>query len=491
MNTRVSALFSNPMIVLLIAFVGLTAACTERPTKVPELVLDRDSGFTVEPCPEPMQDKVETRFTCGTLSVAQEADRPEGLTLKIKVFVAQPLNARPDPVFVLHGGPGVPALAGVIELLSGSADDVTSLLGGRTWVFFDQRGVGMSSPALVCPQPGAVMGEEAALRACAEGLQRAGVVLSAYTSVTAAGDIDALRRALGFDQINLLGASYGSRLAFTYARLFPQQVRAIVHDGPYRPAEQETVDDARGTAIVFDRIFARCAADTRCARRYPDLRARYLARVSSLAADPLGALNDEAAVALVQWPAFDHQIDGIPKLMDDIATGPSAEIRKMFDEPTRFELPVEEPAQAYAVAQGLSVDCNEEKTFETAAEFAAARGRSPVVDAQLRNADQLLAICAIWPSGHADPVDNQPVIVAAPQLVLTGEFDASQSGFVGQRIVAEQPRARDVMFTDTGHVQIVGPKSECALGLITRFLNTLDPAALDARCATAGRIQWE
>jgi hypothetical protein len=55
----------------------------------------------------------------------------------------------------------------------------------------------------------------------------------------------------------------------TVARYFPSSVRAIVHDGPDLPEDQEAVDDLRGTEVAMDRVFSKCAADAACALRVP------------------------------------------------------------------------------------------------------------------------------------------------------------------------------------------------------------------------------
>ena len=43
--------------------------------------------------------------------------------------------------------------------------------------------------------------------------------------------MDVLRSALGHEQLDYLGASYGTKLGATYAELFPEQVGRFVLDG--------------------------------------------------------------------------------------------------------------------------------------------------------------------------------------------------------------------------------------------------------------------
>jgi hypothetical protein len=52
------------------------------------------------------------------------------------------------------------------------------------------------------------------------------------------------------------------------------------------------------------------------------------------------------------------------------------------------------------------------------------------------------------------------------------------------------PAARDMIFTDTGHVQIDGRKADCAFGVIGRFFRDLDPKAPAPACVTAPLVTW-
>jgi pimeloyl-ACP methyl ester carboxylesterase len=421
--------------------------------------------FVEGPCPSTLKSDANVRFRCGELKVPEVRNDPESSLLTIPLTIISPASAAADPVVMLHGGPGAPAHASAqAQFAAMPSTTVSMLLAGRSWIFFDQRGVGMWSPPLNCPLPKSLVNgytpDEAS--ACAATLQSQGRKLEAYNSVTAAQDIEALRIALGFERFNLVGASYGSRLAFTYARLYPNQVRAIVHDGPYTPAEQETVDDARGVDAVLRRVAQPCAAAAACAKRHPNLEARFVASLTKLASRPVNGVTDAFAVQELRSMAFGHDIEPLPSLMDRVARVDVASLAKQLRQAikvdtARLKIP---PQDLLAFGQSWSVDCNEEKSFESKNEYSAARGTSPIIDASLTNAERDIDICAVWPSGKADPIENTLAIVTVPQLVLTGEFDVSQSGIVGTRITEAMPAARDVVFVDTGHVQLVGPKAD-------------------------------
>lgn len=115
---------------------------------------------------------------------------------------------------------------------------------------FDPRGVGKSTPALDCVpkhfdpvRPDAVPDSyeaekanrnRAAAFAAACGA-RHGDLLPFMDTVSAAKDLDVIRRALGARQVNYFGYSYGTYLGAVYAKLFPERVRRLVLDSVVDP----------------------------------------------------------------------------------------------------------------------------------------------------------------------------------------------------------------------------------------------------------------
>jgi pimeloyl-ACP methyl ester carboxylesterase len=194
-------------------------------------------------------------------------------SLKLHVTVAPAFreSARPDPLFVLAGGPGQ-AGSDVLPLLSAAFKRVRAT---RDIVFIDQRGTGLSGK-LDCDSPPneEVLSDaeiEAALRSC---IGKKAVPFAAYTTAAAARDIDQVRRALGYGKINLWGGSYGTRLGQAYARAFPDSVRSLVLDGVAAP-DQVIPAGGRDGQAALDKLFAQCQLDAGCRKAYPNLRAEF------------------------------------------------------------------------------------------------------------------------------------------------------------------------------------------------------------------------
>ena len=241
------------LLALLAMLLGL-AACgrgaTPEPTKAatPTVVAPEPTA-TVEPTQEPVATFEEgdcpfdvpedAPVECGFVVVPEDHNNPEGPTIKLAVAVVKDEsdNHQPDPVMLLAGGPGektvhnAPALAPVLAPIHPNRD----------LIVFDQRGAGLSEPALECPEfvqavfdlldepdpEVALQAQFDALMACRDRLVSEGHNLSAYNTIQNAADVNAIRIALGYDQVNLYGGSYGSLLAQATMRDHPERIRSV------------------------------------------------------------------------------------------------------------------------------------------------------------------------------------------------------------------------------------------------------------------------
>jgi pimeloyl-ACP methyl ester carboxylesterase len=181
--------------------------------------------------------------------VPLDHDRPDGE--KIQLAVSRVRHKTPDSQYqgvllVNPGGPGGSGLPYSVlgQFVPGGGGD------SYDWIGFDPRGVGASKPALTCdPEyqgsdrpdyiPTNVFLERiwlARSRAYAAACGRnGGALLRHMTTVDWAKDMEAIRRALGEEQINFFGFSYGTYLAQVYTTLFPQRMRRMVLDGNVDP----------------------------------------------------------------------------------------------------------------------------------------------------------------------------------------------------------------------------------------------------------------
>ena len=174
---------------------------------------------------------------------------------------------------------------------------------------FDQRGTGASTPSLDCPEYDDAVWEQLgaalppteelniardAFAACRQRLVDEGVDLDAYDTPTTAQDVEALRVALGIEEWNLFGVSYGTTVALEVVRQHPESVRSAVFDSVYppeRPIDGDVfVDNAQRTLAA---LAAGCAADPACADAHGDVTAGLQAAVDSWNADPFEATIED------------------------------------------------------------------------------------------------------------------------------------------------------------------------------------------------------
>src|SRR5262245_28733686 len=215
------------------------------------------------------------RADCGTLIVPENRHDAGSRLIALPVTRIRSLSAHPgDPVFRLQGGPGVTNM---------TFPDASRFAGRHDVVLVGYRGVDGSSK-LDCPEVSSArahardflteksfQADAAAFKACATRLQDDGVDLAGYTLPERADDLDAARRALGYERIDLVSESAGTRTALIYAWRYPTHVHRSVMIGVNPPGH--FLWDAKTTGEQIQRYAALCAKDESCRSRTSDLAA--------------------------------------------------------------------------------------------------------------------------------------------------------------------------------------------------------------------------
>lgn len=234
----------------------------------------------------PVDETEGETVTCGWVRVPENRANPTARTIKLAVAVLHATGSQPadTPLVYLEGGPGGSALASVDLWFT------DPLRARRDLVLVDQRGTGYSTPSLNCPEyddTETYPTDAGWLRACHARLSAAGIDLGAYNTVENAADIADVAAALGHARIDLLGISYGSRLALEVMQNHPALVRSAVLDSVYPPEAEMFLEDPVILARAFDRLFDACDADPTCQDAYPRLRQHYEATLRRLQNDPV------------------------------------------------------------------------------------------------------------------------------------------------------------------------------------------------------------
>ncbi len=418
---------------------------------------------------------------CGYLLVPEDRADPASRTIRLAVgiFHNPDGDPAPDPIIYLEGGPGGSAL----EMIDLTFDDPYAQVfaAGRDLILFDQRGVGLSEPALDCPEVTALwielLDEEIdnkrltdeeiagleldALLACRQDLSEFADP-SDYHSAANAADVNDLRLALGYDKVNLWSVSYGTHLALDVMRDFPEGLRSVVLDSPVPPDANSYVEGAPNADRALRELFDGCAADAACADAYPDLEAVLWETVDALNESPasievVNPLTGETYDALLDGDSltglmihFLYQTSMLPRLPQIIYAANGGDyfwVARLVG----LLLATQE-----LISDGMhySVKCHDEAPFASLEEHLAVLEEYPrlaPVFLYSNIGEQGFRVCEGWDAGRAPPIEDEPVFSELPTLVMSGEYDPVSPPATGERVASTLPNSFAYTYPGVGH----------------------------------------
>ncbi|GAB4108842.1 MAG: alpha/beta fold hydrolase [Roseiflexaceae bacterium] len=445
--------------------------------------------------------------SCGYVSVPENRARPDSRQIRLMVAIVRGKAPRAaDPVLYLAGGPGSSAVYSTATLARGWA----GFLGNRDLIVVDQRGTGFSQPALTCPELAPVHAahmrevvvpevrldaEHDALMRCRERLLRAGVDVGAYSSAANAADLRDLRRVLGYRQWNLLGISYGTRLALTALRYDAEGIRSVVLDSVYPPQANLFTGLPPNLDRALRTLFDGCAASERCAATYPNLEGQFYALVERLNAEPItvrvrdprgasvpmrvdGARLIEVVFRMLYVSA---ELPRLPQMIAATAAGDYSQLARM--QASRLAR-----SQGVSEAMYYAVECQEDMALIDLAQARAAVAEHPRLHSYYAGTPELnlagFALCAAWRPGPPDPAVAAPVVSDVPALLLAGEYDPITAPAWADDAAATLSRSEVYHFPGTGHAVIT--RGACPHRMIAAFLNGLSAAPVGGCAAKLG-----
>lgn len=418
----------------------------------------------------------DEKIDCGVLVVPEHRGKKNGRTIRLPVMILRSTASSPasDPIVYLPGGPGLSSIEG---RTTGKGNP---FLAERDQILLEGRGNKFAQPSLACPEINALRAARAddrdqvsAATRCRAALIGAGVDLDGYTSAESADDLDDLRRLLGVRQWNLIGYSYGTRLAQTVLARHPDGVRSVVLDSVL-PIDVN-YDEVAAAPIrrALNLLFDACGTDTACSARHPDLRGQFDAMIARAdregIAGPGGRtlrgrdIVDALATGLQQ----PQNIPALPRIIEDLADGRVEGLAPWL----------EPQLSAFNWGLRLSIWCGEEMPFEDPARIAAQS--SPALGLGGANGGTATPeLCAAWRVKAADPIANVAPRTDVPVLILAGEFDPVTPPAWGRRLLRTMPNARFVQIPGQAHGAMF---NRCGGQLTIAFLR--DPnAPLNADC---------
>ena len=436
---------------------------------------------------------VSGQAKCGTYEVWENRDAKRGRRIALKVVVVPATGSRTtsDALTYLGGGPG-DAATHVAPYL---AKQFAALREHRDILLVDQRGTG-GSHALECDlYPG--KDAQTALgaffpadrvRVCRAALEKT-ADLGLYTTAAAMDDLDEVRGALGYDRLDVFGASYGTRAALVFIRRHPDRVRTAVLQGVAPTYDPIPLNFPQYAQHAIDKLFADCERDAACHATFPNLSGDLRAIVARAAAHPVPvhildpATGDPVRVLLSRDLLGEalrylmYQSGSalyVPLLVHQAAAGDFAPL-------TEFALGSRRQV-VNSVGQGLylSVTCSEDLPFISSADAERAAANTFLGDYRFQ---QQRSACAAWTRG-AVPADlRQPVRADTPVLLFSGTWDPVTPPGNAAKVAASLPRSLPVVIPSGGHsYDGLQGADACVAAITGQFVERADPAGVDTSC---------
>ncbi|NJP96335.1 alpha/beta hydrolase [Nonomuraea sp. FMUSA5-5] len=416
-------------------------------------------------------EKISAELQCAKLTVPVDWSKPDGKTITLTVGRAPATGAAAGTVLFSPGGPGG---AGV-QALSRALPHFAGLRTRMNVVTWNPRG--------------GVSGEHLPLESCAAGpafatpdsrreydqvlkANAAGVapcrdavpdLFAHLDSASQARDMDAVRAALGEDKISFLGNSYGGVLGASYARLFPQRLRAMAldsvpdHVDPFAKSERLQYE---GLEAGFRRFVRWCAGSSDCALRDADVEKTWQAVVRRAERRPLAAGTRRYDGDDLKSLAYTMVSDKArwPKLGEAIASAAKGDASG-FDPQGRGMPP--------RVTAMLAVNCADGFRYDAYRAYRAAVRRSAAISPNFSGVrENAWLACSPWAPKASNPPAPLPAGKLPPLLGVGPVYE-----YPSVRAITDQvPGSATIKYDDVGHGRYLNAGDPCVIAHVDRYL---------------------
>jgi pimeloyl-ACP methyl ester carboxylesterase len=422
---------------------------------------------------------------CGFLEVPENPAEPQGHKIKLHVAYAKATTptVEADPVFIFAGGPGQ-AASETWVMLRAMLDKIRK---NRDIVMIDQRGTGQSNKLQCISEGEDDLNAEIDLelltrqtRQCAEDLDGDPRF---YTTTHGMRDYDTVRRAMGFEKINLLGISYGTRSAQVYLRMFPESVRSVTLDSvvPMQLAlgqQHAPMLDRAVSAVLRD-----CRNDPTCNELFPSNEQDLNTLLNELREQPktisiiapvsgeemeLRITSDTLAVA-IRFLSYSSESQAVlPFLLHEAVT--TGDLSRLASQAI---LVVNGLNEMLARGMELSVMCSEDYPFMN---FNADQSDTIIGGIFL---DVMQSQCAVWPAGEVPEGFHEPVVSDVPVLLVSGERDPVTPPHYAAKVAETFSNSLNLVAKGQSHSVL---RNMCLREIATGFIKAGNITDLDTSC---------
>ena len=422
---------------------------------------------------------------CGSFEVAENPAQPEDrkINLKIAIAPATGKTTEPDPVFFFAGGPGQAASETWVMIRS----TLNKIRKSRDIVMIDQRGTGGSNKLACESEIEEDLNQEIDLDLIRSETEKCLADLDGdprfYTTTIAMGDYNLVRKAMGYEKINIMGVSYGTRAAQVYLRLFPETVRSVTLDSvvPMQLALGQEHAPMLDQSVAS--VFEDCSEDESCNSLFPgqaeELNAlfmqlreqpRQITIINPVSGKPqeMRLTADTLAVA-IRFLSYASETQAlIPLLVHEALT--TGDLSRLASQAILVMAGLNE---MLARGMELSVLCTEDY---------------PVIDQSADYSDTLIGNlmleiidlqCKVWPHGEVDEGFHQPVVSDLPVLLMSGERDPVTPPHYAALTAESFPNSLNLVARGQSHSVM---KNICLREITTRFIAAGSVEDLDTSC---------
>jgi len=422
---------------------------------------------------------------CGSLEVAENPADPDGrkISLKIAVAPATGKSTEPDPVFFFAGGPGQAATETWVMIRS----TLNKIRKKRDIVMIDQRGTGGSNQLACKSEVEEDLNQEIDFDLVRSETEKCLAALDGdprfYTTTIAMGDYNQVREAMGYDKINIMGVSYGTRSAQVYLRLFPETVRSVTLDSVV-PMQLALGQEH---ALMLDRsvetVFADCAADEACNSRFPEgfeelnrlfMQLQRQPREITIT-DPVSGmprqmlLSAETLGVAIRFLSYASETQALLPLLvhEAVTTGDLSRLA------SQAILVMSGLSEMLSKGLELSVMCSEDYPFM---DLSADYGQTLLGNLMMKIVDLQ---CRIWPHGDVPDGFHEPVRSDLPVLLMSGERDPVTPPLYAAQVAETFPNSLNLVARGQSHSVM---KNVCLRDITTAFIEKGAVEDLDTAC---------
>lgn len=373
---------------------------------------------------------------CTSIAVLENPLAPTGRKIDIHLLRIKSVDAKPqaDPLILIQGGPG-----GSSQRMAYTLNRAFAFVRQtRDLIFVDLRGTGQSNP-LNCSGLEAInpqLNDSDALARYKDLMVQCGEEFKDYagfyTTQYAIADLEFIRTRLGYRQLNLWGASYGSRVALEYASAYPAATRSIILDGVAPRAIMLPSFIPRDAQAAFEKLNLYCQQNSACQNHYGNLADHANTILVALKnaedtgtpiritqPDPLNQQPKERVftprrfVQLLISALYSRELTSlVPRALSEAAQG-------NYQLLATINALAEANHEQLSVAEGLyySVVCNEDRHNQPTQEH----NSKTFLGVDIIS--EKIAVCTHWPKPHDPPLKSKTAQSGIPTLLLSGALD--------------------------------------------------------------------